>query len=505
MIFKLSLILLYFNFALSRADISPNDALSYLEKYGYTSESQPKLRNGPSSLSDQKSVLKDTLSRFQLIHGLKVTGVLDAATEKKMKSPRCSLPDFRGDGKVAFFKASTKWSKKDLTYRVLKENQELRSQTRSIIAEAFKYWSQVSGLKFTEVSRNTKADLSIDFGSRNHGDNYPFDGPGGVLAHAFFPEHGEIHFDEDETFTDKKKDGTDLKIIAIHEFGHALGLEHSLVQGAVMNPYYQGYDENFKLGKDDIDGIQFLYGKPTIIQAPTAKTTTKTTTKPTTKSATRPTTTKTTLKPISTTKMTTKAQTNNKFNDYLPCHIQKQAIFLGPDFSTVYASLEDNYGLFKFDQKERIWKRDRMDNVYPRLPEDARGGVIDDKGIIWFFYDFKVYAYNRRQMLPGYPKIVTDFLYPRHPYAAAFKNKKFYVYKNWLSYEFDVEKLKVTNIHRSGTIFRGIPLHIDAAFRYNDIYYFFSDSNYYKFDEKTGKVIDGYPKETAKDWILCKK
>jgi len=90
-----------------------------------------------------------------------------------------------------------------------------------------------------------------------HGDGDPFDGPGGTLAHAYFPVYGgDAHFDDSERWTMRSYRGTNLFQVAAHEFGHSLGLSHSDIKSALMAPFYRGYDPYFTLDQDDIDAIQ---------------------------------------------------------------------------------------------------------------------------------------------------------------------------------------------------------------------------------------------------------
>lgn len=115
------------------------------------------------------------------------------------------------------------------------------------------------------------------FGKRLHGGvprekpcAYPFDGPGGIIAHAYYPSRGFIHFDDDEHFTElggvqgwwwNSRQSRSLLYTAVHEIGHALGLAHSNVQGAVMWPLAR--NGRPVLHQDDIDGINSLYGRYT--------------------------------------------------------------------------------------------------------------------------------------------------------------------------------------------------------------------------------------------------
>ena len=72
---------------------------------------------------------------------------------------------------------------------------------------AFQAWSDVANIEFIQVTdTGVEVDFDIEFKTGYHGDKSLFDGPNGVLAHAYFPQQGSIsgdaHFDDDEDFTD---------------------------------------------------------------------------------------------------------------------------------------------------------------------------------------------------------------------------------------------------------------------------------------------------------------
>lgn len=74
-------------------------------------------------------------------------------------------------------------------------------------------------------------------------------------------DFGDIHFDDEETFTVSRQDGAvDLRWLALHELGHSLGLAHSSNKRAIMYPIYEESLSGNRLNRDDILGIQHIYG-----------------------------------------------------------------------------------------------------------------------------------------------------------------------------------------------------------------------------------------------------
>ena len=106
---------------------------------------------------------------------------------------------------------------------------------------------------------HTNADIKVSFHRRDHGDGHAFDWAGGILAHAWAPTDGRFHYDADEQWSVGASPGAfDLETVALHEIGHLLGLDHSLVEGAIMWPSIRsGVTQG--LHRDDVDGLKALY------------------------------------------------------------------------------------------------------------------------------------------------------------------------------------------------------------------------------------------------------
>ena len=126
---------------------------------------------------------------------------------------------------------------------------------------AFAAWSAVADITFIQVE---------DGGGDIGGGTFPtirivggfIDGQSGsnVLARAFFPHAsafgGDIVFDSSNT--NFYANPASFRLTALHEIGHALGLNHENVALAIMNPVI-----NTGLGglqADDIAGIRAVYG-----------------------------------------------------------------------------------------------------------------------------------------------------------------------------------------------------------------------------------------------------
>ena len=101
-----------------------------------------------------------------------------------------------------------------MTYAFLNfpTNDLTESEVRLEVVKAFKFWSDVTPLTFTESMKTEgpdQADIRIGFYSGAHLNDPPFDGLFGVAAHAHYPSvpphdmSGDVHFDDEDFWSTK--------------------------------------------------------------------------------------------------------------------------------------------------------------------------------------------------------------------------------------------------------------------------------------------------------------
>jgi hypothetical protein len=138
---------------------------------------------------------------------------------------------------------------------------------QGIFQKAAAVWQSVANINMVMVSDNgaNLGTVGLQQGSPNIGDIRigAISLPSGTLGTTFLPPPnnggtlaGDIVMNASANWNPNS--GYDLLTVAIHEFGHALGLGHSAIASADMYAYYNGIKQTAT--SDDIAGMQSIYG-----------------------------------------------------------------------------------------------------------------------------------------------------------------------------------------------------------------------------------------------------
>uniref|UniRef100_A0A8D0NI19 72 kDa type IV collagenase n=2 Tax=Sus scrofa TaxID=9823 RepID=A0A8D0NI19_PIG len=281
------------------------------------------------------------------------------------------------------------------------------------------------------------------------------------------------NYDDDRKWGFCPDQGYSLFLVAAHEFGHAMGLEHSEDPGALMAPIYT-YTKNFRLSHDDVKGIQELYGASPDIDTGTGPTPT--------------------LGPVTP-------------------EICKQDI--------VFDGISQIRGEIFFFKDRFIWRtvtpRDKpmgpllVATFWPELPEkiDAVYEAPQEEKAV-FFAGNEYWVYSASTLERGYPKPLTSLGLPPdvQKVDAAFnwsKNKKTYIFAGDKFWRYNEVKKKMDPGFPKliADAWNAIPDNLDAVvdLQGGGHSYFFKGAYYLKLENQSLKSVKfGSIKS---DWLGC--
>ncbi|KAF3854485.1 hypothetical protein F7725_022540 [Dissostichus mawsoni] len=494
------------------------NAEAWLRKFGYLSQA-----SGQMSTMQSAQILSKAIGDMQRFYGLEVTGEMDPATVVAMRLPRCGLPDRKaeeidvGARKKRYTLTGKQWDKDHITYSLLKYHALLARSRRTKLSAA----PSTCGDGKSELS-----DILLLFASGYH--------------------------------------GIDFFLVAVHELGHALGLEHSDNPSAIMAPLYQWtHTHNFSLHEDDIRGIQYIYGPPLPTAAPPTllppMTTILTMTPPPPplhpKINPPQLLPPTPARPQPTTPSPPGAEPQPYLSSRPPhLHLTPTPTDSQPDPVTPYVrrdvppppqppapprppKLPDNQPpnicdgdfdtvtmlrgeMFVFKGRW-FWRvrRNRVLDNYPMpisvfwigLPSDIDAAYERHDGKFVFFKDEQYWVFREADVVPGYPQ-------PLHQYGQGVPAHKIdtaiWWEPNGFTYFFSGDRYWRYN-EETRTTDRDFPKPIErwgkiphspkGAFLSDDSAhtYFYKGSNYWRFDNRKSEPEKGYPRSILKDFMGC--
>ena len=339
-----------------------------------------------------------------------------------------------------------------------------------------------------QVRRSGPVHIDVRFEDGEHGDGDPFDGSGGTLAHAYFPVFGgDAHFDNSglltmrsifekifsEHWTLRGDSGTNLLQTAAHEFGHSLGLSHSDQHGAVMAPFYRGFQNMVSLDSDDVTAVQALYGASD--DSDDSESDNEISDVPHPRSG----------KSLGDNRLLCQPTTS-------PSSLIDSMVSLEVGLTFVFKN--DNFWRLTDDSVAKGYPK-KTARVWKGLPDKIDASFTWKNGKTYFFSGSQYWRFSGVKSDRGYPKkINSGFSGIPDDIDAAFVwsgNEKIYFFKGSKYWKFDPEARPPVEADYPKPInnWVGIPDNIDAALQYDNGYtYFFKGDQYYRFDDMKFEV-----------------